>query len=154
MTSDASAAASNPSMSVPPHVVRTSARYVGGLACEAVHADSGVALRTAAPVDNNGDGSSFSPTDLVGVALGTCILTTMALAGRRDGIDLGEAKVSVEKEMTAQPPRRIARLACRVTLPGGLDAAQVERLRRAGEACPVHKSLHPDVRLDLEIVRG
>ena len=135
-----------------PHVVRTESTYRGGLGCSARHLDSGAELQTAAPVDNNGDGSSFSPTDLVGVALGTCILTTMALAARRDGYELGDATVDVEKQMTAQPPRRIGRLGCRITLPGGLDEGQVQRLRRAAEACPVHKSLHPDVRLDLEIV--
>ena len=137
-----------------PHVVRTTARNLGGLACEATHGDSGVTLRTAAPVDNNGDGSSFSPTDLVGVALGTCILTTMAIVARRDGFDLGDATASVDKQMTAQPPRRIGRLTCRLTLPATLDDGQIERLRRAAEACPVHRSLHPDLQVDVEIVRG
>ena len=145
---------SSPEPAKTPHSVRSTARYLGGLACEAVHVDSGTALRTAAPVDNRGDGSSFSPTDLVGVALGTCILTTMAIAADRDGVDLGDATVTVDKEMTASPPRRIARLACRITLPASLAEAQVEKLRRIAEACPVHRSLHPDTLLEVEIVRG
>lgn len=133
-------------------VVRTSARYLGDLKCVATHEQSTRTLITAAPVDNQGDGSSFSPTDLTGVSLGTCMLTTMAMAAKRDGIDLGDAQIQVEKQMTATPPRRIARLNCTLVMPAHLGEEAVAKLRRAAEACPVHRSLHPDLQVELTIV--
>ena len=138
--------------SAPPHVVRTEAQYVGHLRCQAQHLDSGVEMVTAAPVDNAGDGSSFSPTDLVGVALGTCILTTMAIAAKRDGFELSGAAVAVEKEMTTKPVRRIGRLRCQITLPPTLNDKQVSSLRHAAESCPVHRSLHPDLVLEISYI--
>ena len=67
-------------------------------------------LETDAPVDNQGKGESFSPTDLVATALGTCAATTMAIHAQRQEIDLTGMKMEVTKEMTSVPPRRIARL--------------------------------------------
>ena len=131
--------------------VLTTAIYTAGLKCEATHPDSGATLTTAAPLDNNGDGSSFSPTDLVGVALGTCILTTMAIVAERDGIDLGGAGVETAKRMASDSPRRIAVLTCKFTLPAHLTGEQVERLRRVAEKCPVKQSLHPETRVEVEI---
>ena len=136
-----------------PHVVRTQTRYIGDLKCDAVHLDSGATLRSAAPKDNNGDGSSFSPTDLVGTALGACMLTIMGIVARRDGIDIEGAQVTVDKEMVAQPTRRIGKLTCRFTVPAGLGDEQIAKLRRAAETCPVHRSLHPDVVIELSFER-
>lgn len=136
-----------------PYVVRTQVRYDGELKCSAVHLDSSTTLRTVAPKDNQGDGSTFSPTDLVGVAMGTCMLTIMGIAARRDGIDLAGAEVTIDKEMTAQPPRRIARLTCGFTVPANLTDDEITKLRRAAETCPVHRSLHPDVKVELDFAR-
>ena len=142
-----------PDPSNKPHVVVSTGRYLCGLKCEAEHEDSGVTIRTAAPTDNNGDGSSFSPTDLVGAALGTCILTTMAIVAGREEIEVEGATFRVEKEMVAKPVRRIGRLGVRVTVPAGVTDAQLSRLEHVAAACPVHHSLHPDTKIELVVVR-
>ena len=136
-------------MSVP-----TTAIYTGSLNCDAVHTDSGATLRTTAPKDNEGDGTSFSPTDLVGVALGTCMLTTMGIVARREGWSIDGADVRTDKHMTASGPRRIERLVCHITLPSSLDDEQVAKLTRVAEACPVKKSLHPDTAVEVTVERN
>ena len=120
-------------------------RYLGDLRCEATHGPSGAKITTDAPADNMGRGEMFSPTDLVGTALGTCIVTTMAIVGARRGIDLSSATFRVEKHMATDPVRRIGRLPVTIRLPASLDAQTRTILERAAYTCPVHKSLHPDV---------
>jgi uncharacterized OsmC-like protein len=118
--------------------------YVGGLKTEIEHGPSGTKLRTAAPVDNQGDGSSFSPTDLVGAALASCMLTTMAIVGTRHGIDLEGSTFRVEKHMRSDP-RRIDRLPVELHLPAALTAEQRTLMERTAHACPVHHSLLSDI---------
>jgi putative redox protein len=119
--------------------------YEGKLRCMAKHVDSGATLLTDAPKDNMGNGESFSPTDLVATALGTCMLTTMGIAAQRMEIDLSGARVVVTKEMINVPFRRIARLVTTIHVPLELTAEQRQKLEYAGMTCPVKKSLHPDV---------
>lgn len=126
-------------------MVRIDVRYEGELRCRAVHAPSGEQLVTDAPLDNHGKGQSFSPTDLVATAMGTCMATIMGLAAQARGIDLSGLTVSVEKEMTAVPTRRIRRLTTVIALPRDPGEAQRSLLEKAARACPVHASLHPDV---------
>src|SRR5436190_8383122 len=90
--------------------------YQGGLRCEAMHGPSGAKLATDAPVDNQGRGESFSPTDLVATALGTCIMTIMGIVAERGGLDLAGTQVHVTKEMLAAPVRRIGKLTVTVTV--------------------------------------
>lgn len=124
-------------------------QYEGDLHCRAVHAPTGTALRTDAPPDNQGKGESFSPTDLVGTAMGTCMLTIMGIYARRKGIDMNGSRVEVLKEMIADPARRIGRLTATFTLPARLTSIQRAALENAARGCPVHHSLHPDVQVDL-----
>jgi uncharacterized OsmC-like protein len=126
-------------------MVRIDVRYEGGLRCTAWHAPSGSRLETDAPVDNHGRGELYSPTDLVATALGTCVATTMALVAERHGYDLVGARITVAKEMTAVPRRRIARLPTQVSVPVDPGPEGRRRLEAAAEHCPVHASLHPDV---------
>src|SRR6056297_510106 len=121
--------------------------YEGQLACRATHQPSGTALVTDAPVDNGGQGQSFSPTDLVATALGNCVMTIIALVSERHGLDLQGMRVEVTKEMRSQPTRRIASLATEVSIPAAAvpGSEDRERLERAARHCPVHASLHPDV---------
>lgn len=123
--------------------------YKGKLRCEATHGPSGQKITTDAPKDNNGEGAYFSPTDLVGTALGACMLTIMGIVAQRDNIDLGAATVHVEKEMTP-PPRRIGKLTVNITIPTALTTEQQDKLRTAAMTCPVHRSLHPDVQCDVK----
>ena len=128
--------------------------YQGDLHCEAVHGPSGTLLSTDAPKDNMGKGESFSPTDLVATALGTCMMTLMGIAARSLNVDLKGTRVTVQKEMVAAPIRRIGKLGVKIVVPATLTEEQKKRLEQAAMTCPVHKSLHPDVQLPVEFVWG
>jgi putative redox protein len=128
--------------------------YQGELHCKAIHSPSGTELATDAPVDNQGRGESFSPTDLVATALGTCMLTIMGILARTLDLDITGATADVTKEMTAKPPRRIQRLAVRIHVPRAIGAENREKLERAVCACPVHKSLHPDIEIPIDFTWG
>ncbi len=126
-------------------MVRIEAQYTGQLRVTARHGPSGATLITDAPVDNHGKGESFSPTDLVATALGTCMLTVMGIVAERHGWDLRGAHVSVEKSMVADPVRRIGKLAVVITFGSKFPPDQRKTLEAAALTCPVHKSLHPDI---------
>ena len=130
-------------------MVEISIKYLGGLRCEARHEPSGTVITTDAPVDNEGRGESFSPTDLAATSLGTCMLTIMGIAARKQGVDLGDTLVKVLKEMTPKPPRRIAKLTVVFTIP--LPASHEKRamLEEAARNCPVHLSLDPGVEQEM-----
>ena len=102
-------------------------------------------MLTDAPVDNQGKGEAFSPTDLAATALATCILTILGIQAKSLGADFRGARIEVEKHMTTLVPRRIARLDVHITMPAGIPEDTRARLIRAAEACPVKQSLHPDV---------
>jgi len=125
-------------------MVTITAKYEGDLCCTAVHGPSSATLSTDAPKDNEGLGRYFSPTDLVATALATCILTTMGIVARRHGIELKGARAKVEKHMQSSP-RRIARLPVELHVTGAFTAEQKKLLEATAHACPVHKSLHPDI---------
>ena len=130
-------------------MVKMSAVYDGNLRCTLTHDSSGSRIETDAPKDNMGKGERFSPTDLLGAALAGCVLTTMAIVAKRDGVELTGARAEVVKEMIAAPVRRVGALPLKVTLPAAIPAAYRAKLENAAHACPVHKSLHPDVRADI-----
>jgi len=133
-------------------MVTLKSTYEGGLRCRAVHGPSGTTLVTDAPVDNHGKGESFSPTDLVATALGACMMTIMGIVAERHGIDLAGATAETVKEMTPSPPRRIASLRTRLTIPLPPDHPQRAALEQAAHTCPVHKSLHPEIDAGVEFV--
>ena len=135
-------------------MVSIAMEYEGELHCRAVHGPSGTVLATDAPRGNQGRGESFSPTDLVATALGTCILTTMGIFARTMEISIAGATATVEKEMTSAGPRRIERLRTVVRMPGEFTAEVQGKFERAANACPVHKSLHPEVQMPIEFVWG
>jgi len=126
--------------------------YQGDLHCTAVHAPSGTVLNTDAPKDNQGRGESFSPTDLVATALGACILTIMGIMARTLNIDIAGSTATVEKEMTATPPRRIASLNIKIRVPHSISPENKQKLERAAHTCPVHNSLHPDIKSPIEFI--
>ncbi len=126
-------------------MVNISIRYTGDLHCEAVHGPSRSQLQTDAPVDNQGKGEAFSPTDLIATALGTCMLTIAAMAARNHGVELAGSTVTVTKEMSADAPRRIARLDSEIHIPLPENCPQRKLIEAAALGCPVHRSLHPDV---------
>jgi putative redox protein len=121
-------------------MVQISIDYTGKLHCNAAHGPSGTTLATDAPLDNQGKGESFSPTDLVATALGTCIATTMAIMAERHSVELKGMTVQVSKEM-ADAPRRIGRLTSEVHIPLPVNHPQRELLEKTALGCPVHRSL-------------
>src|SRR5471030_1233620 len=121
-------------------MVKINGEYQGDLHCTATHGPSGAALMTDAPKDNQGRGEAFSPTDLVATAFATCIATTMAIAARPHGVDLAGLRYEVTKEMSTDAPRRISRLAVRLTMPPAARLAPAGLLEKAAHACPVHQS--------------
>ena len=133
-------------------MVHLSSVYEGGLRCRATHAPSGTSLVTDAPVDNHGKGESFSPTDLVATALGACMMTIMGIVAERHGVNLVGMTAETVKEMTKEPPRRIASLRTRLTIPLPADHPQRAALEQAAHTCPVHKSLHPEIDAASEFV--
>lgn len=122
--------------------------YTENLRMQLTHGPSGAILPTAAPVDNQGDGSSFSPTDLVAAALGACMVTTMAIVAKREGIPFEGASFVVEKHMRSDP-RRIDRLPVRVRMPRGLTPEQQRRLELIARACPVQRSLRDEIEAEV-----
>jgi uncharacterized OsmC-like protein len=114
--------------------------YDGGLRCHAQHEESGVTVVTDAPKDNYGSGESFSPSEMLSVSLGSCILSIMAIAARTAGFDITGATAKIEKQM-ADSPRRIASISVEVNVPQELDEDQRCRLQAAAHACPVHNVL-------------
>lgn len=120
--------------------------YNGALRCSAVHLQSQSAIETDAPTDNRGKGERFSPTDLTCTSLGLCLITTMAIKATDMQIELAGAVVNVKKYMSQEPPRRIVKIEASVLL-SALAISEKERLvlEAAGNACPVAKSLHPDI---------
>ena len=131
--------------------VEITGRYVGNLKVEMTHGPSGAVVRTAAPVDNNGDGSSFSPTDLTAASLGACMMTLIAIVGERDGLDLSGLSFRLEKHMVSDP-RRIGAIPVTLRMPAGLTAPQRKKLENAALTCPVHKSLSPEIDKQVEFV--
>lgn len=125
--------------------------YRGELRCGVVHAPSAAELVTDAPVDNQGRGESYSPTDLVAAALGSCMLTIMGISARAAGLPLEGARVIVTKHMVADPRRRIGKLDVRFALPA-VDAGARSALEEAARTCPVFESIHP--RIDVPVHFG
>lgn len=135
-------------------MVEIQIRYEGGLHTRAVHGPSRVALETDAPVDNHGRGESFSPTDLVATALGSCILTTMGIVAERHGWKIEGSSARVVKHMQSAPVRRIAKLEVFLAMAGEHDARARETLERTALTCPVHQSLLPAVELPVRFEWG
>ena len=125
-------------------MVEIRVEYQGELRCRAQHGPSGNDLTTDAPVDNQGRGESFSPTDLVATALGSCMLTVMGIVAARHEWDLTGAHATVVKGMVADPARRIGSLVVELHLPAALEAGARTALERTALTCPVHKSLSAD----------
>jgi uncharacterized OsmC-like protein len=123
--------------------------YEGDLHCSATHTPSDTIITTDAPVDNQGRGESFSPTDLVATALGACMATVMGIVARRKETDLAGLHITVNKEMSTTTPRRISRLTVLIAMPIAEDHPAADLLQAAVHGCPVHHSIHPDILVDV-----
>lgn len=119
--------------------------YKGNLITEATHVESGTKILTDAPVDNEGQGSAFSPTDLVSTSLAICMLTTMGIVAKKRNINMDGTKAEVTKIMASEP-RRIGEIQVNITFPQPLSEEERSILRRVGEHCPVGNSLSADLK--------
>ncbi|MFN8243488.1 MAG: OsmC family protein [Ferruginibacter sp.] len=124
--------------------------YTGDLHCECTHLQSGTVIETDAPTDNRGKGERFSPTDTLCVALATCMITTMAIRASDMQIELANTSIAVTKHMLSDP-RRIGKIEIRLKIPATARTTEKDRmiLQKIGDNCPVAKSLHPDLALDI-----
>jgi len=126
-------------------MVQATVRYEGDLRCTATHGPSQSSIETDAPTDNMGRGERFSPTDLVGTSLATCVLTTIAITARRKGLEMPGMTATVRKHMSTDAPRRIVRLEVDIVIPLPADHPERASLEAAAKGCPVRRSLHPDM---------
>ena len=128
--------------------------YEGGLGCKATHGPSGAVLHTTPPVDNGGDGSRFSPTDLATTALATCVMTILAMNAERRGVDISGATARIEKHMTTEGPRRIASLPLVVHIPAAPSMEDRLTIEEAARCCPVCRTLGEHVERAIEFRWG
>lgn len=122
-------------------MARITTTYEGKLRCRAQHGPSGATVLTDTPADGQGRSEAFSPTDLVGVALGACMMTIIGIVAERHGLDLVGMKADTVKEMSKEPPRRITVLRTTLTIPLPPDHPKRHLIEQAALTCPVHKSL-------------
>ena len=126
--------------------------YDGDLRTTCTHIRSNNSFETDAPLDNNGKGERFSPTDLMATSLATCMVTVMGIKARTMGFDLNEVKVEVEKIMKAEP-RRIGGINLFFKFPDNLktlDDKSKQILKHVGNTCPVQQSIHPDIEVNID----
>ena len=125
--------------------------YQGDLRVKASHGPSNVDLITDAPTDNHGKGESYSPTDLVATALGSCMLTIMGITANDKGIPLTGTIAKVEKHMSQDLPRRISVLDVKIHIPQSLNDEEMKVMRHAAETCPVAQSINDAIMVNFEL---
>lgn len=122
-------------------------KYLGELRTEIEHIQSGNKLITDAPLDNNGKGEYFSPTDIFAASLGSCLLTIAGMSAKSYGFSIDGAELEIEKIM-GENPRRVIEIKIEVLLPQGVNYSERERrlIESTAKTCPVANSLHPDIK--------
>ena len=125
--------------------------YQGDLRCGATHLQSDTVIESDAPTDNHGKGEKFSPTDLLCVSLGTCIITTIAIKAADLNIDVKGTTIEVTKHML-NDPRRVGQVDVNVKFPGLFTVDEKDKvvLEKTGNNCPVAKSIHPDIKVNID----
>jgi len=125
--------------------------YRNDLRTELTHLQSGTVIENDAPTDNHGKGERFSPTDLLATSLGSCMITTMAIRAADMQLDFRDTRIEITKTMSTDSPRRVAGIKADLFFTPAFTATddQKEQLERIARNCPVEKSLHPDIRLDI-----
>lgn len=126
--------------------------YTGELRTELTHLQSGTVIETDAPTDNHGKGERFSPTDLLAASYGSCMITTMAIKASDMHLNFDGTTINVTKIMSSDAPRRVAGIKTELIFTENFKATeeQKEQLVRIARSCPVEKSLHPDIKLEVE----
>ena len=123
--------------------------YLGDLKCEAKHLQSGNTIKTDAPLDHCGKGENFSPTDLLATSLGSCLLTIMAIKARTNGWELENISLDIEKIMTKNKVRKIAKLKIDIYIPEDLSKEKIDFIKNASKDCPVTRNLSDSLNLKI-----
>lgn len=125
--------------------------YKGSLRTELTHLQSGTVIENDAPTDNMGKGERFSPTDMLATSYGSCMITTMAIRAADMNLNFDGTKVEITKIMSSDAPRRVVGIKADLFFTKLFEATaeQKEQLVRIARSCPVEKSLHPDIKLDV-----
>jgi len=127
-------------------VITSALEYLGDLQLKATHVKSGESFITDAPVDNNGKGSAFSPTDLFATSLGLCMITIMGIAANTSGFSIDGTKARVTKIM-ASDPRRVGEIVIELDFPpNNYSEREMKIIKQCAKSCPVAHSLHPDLK--------
>jgi uncharacterized OsmC-like protein len=122
--------------------------YLGDLRTSSIHLQSGSEIISDAPLDNNGKGEAFSPTDTVANGLASCMFTVMGIKARDLGVDFSGSSAEVTKVMAAEP-RRISEIHITFNMNLSADKKTKTILERTALTCPVHFSLHPDIKREI-----
>lgn len=128
--------------------VKITGEFTGGLETRMRHEHSGAVIVTDPPLDNGGRGASFSPTDMFAASYGACMMSIVALKGKKENLDLKGMRVAIEKHMTSSLPRRVASLDVVLALPEHLTPAQREEIEQAAKNCPVALSVSSDIKVN------
>ncbi|MDE3145096.1 MAG: OsmC family protein [Bacteroidota bacterium] len=125
--------------------------YKGFLRTELTHLQSSTVIENDAPTDNMGKGERFSPTDMLATSYGSCMITTMAIRAADMNLNFDGTKVEITKIMSSDAPRRVIGIKADLFFTKLFEATaeQKEQLVRIARSCPVEKSLHPDIKLDV-----
>ena len=128
--------------------------YKGNLRTELTHLQSGTVIENDAPTDNQGRGERFSPTDMLATSLGSCMITTMAIRAADMNLNFEDTKIEITKVMSTDSPRRVIEIKANLIFTEKLNATeeQKEQLIRIARNCPVEKSLHPDIKLEIHFI--
>jgi len=127
-------------------MITIKARYKGELECEAIHIKSGHKIETDAPVDNNGKGSRFSPTDMLSASLGMCMMTIMGIAAENHGFSIDNTEMEITKIM-ASDPRRVSEVIIDIHFPpNNYSDKEKKIIKRSAQTCPVNMSLSPELK--------
>ena len=134
-------------------MITSEVEYLGDLRTKCTHLSSGTEIITDAPIDNQGKGEAFSPTDLIATALGSCMISVMGIVALKEGITTVEGTIAEVIKVMYTEPRRIGEIHIKITFPKK-NFTDKEKLmyERAAHTCPVAKSLHPDLKQIIEFV--
>lgn len=124
--------------------------YEGNLRCRLINMDTGVQVLTDAPQENGGRAEQYSPTDLLAASLGACILTVGAVVAGKNGFSLNGTTAEIHKEMNSSSPRRITKIDICFKMASGIPKNKRMMVENAARICPVHNSLHPDIKINLK----
>lgn len=127
--------------------------YLGDLRTSAIHLQSGTEILSDAPIDNNGKGEAFSPTDMLATSLGSCMMTIMAIKARDMNVNLEGSTVNVIKEMQTEP-RRIGKIGIKMNMNANVSEKERLILERVAMNCPVHLSLNPAIEKEISFIWG